>query len=116
MATIIPEGKSGDWRVEHFTITERDVEFHNLRCALNPHRSARRIQAGEFTRLMRGGTIVMSDTPAEVNDSRDFVAEATGDILVGGLGLGIVVRQLLDKPEIGHVTGVEIYPDVLSLA
>lgn len=112
---MIPEGKSGDWRVERFTVTETDAQFHNLRCAFNPQRPARPIQAGEYTRLMRGGAVVMSDTPAEVGDAKWFVAEATGDILVGGLGLGIVARQLLDKPKVGHVTVVEISPDVISL-
>jgi hypothetical protein len=114
----VPEGQSGNWRVERFVVTERDADLERIRSAFAS--SARRIPvpAGHYTRLMHGtgfGALVMSDTPAEMNDHRYAIHLAKGKVLVNGLGLGVVVQAMLEKPEVDHLTVIEISPDVIAL-
>jgi len=111
----IPAGSSGDWRVEQFVVTAEGAKFHNLREALNPGRGYRVIYPGTHTKLCRGGEIIMSDTPSEVSDILDPIREAKGQVLINGLGLGVVLQAVLAKPEVDHVTVVELSPDVVRL-
>ena len=110
----VPEGKSGDWRIERFEVSKQDADFENLRAAIGG--SSRPIRPGTYTRLMRGGSLVMSDTPMEMYDHAEAVRRARGRVLVGGLGLGMVVQAMLDMPDVEHVTVVELSDDVITLA
>ncbi len=110
----IPDGKSGDWSVETFTVSEGDANLHNMRCAIN-HRTHRRIEPGTYKKLVRNGTIVMSNTPAEILDHVWFARWAKGAVLVNGLGLGVVLEMLLERPEVYHVTVIEKSKDVIRL-
>jgi hypothetical protein len=111
----VPEGVSGDWRVERFTVSLEDAQWHNLRCAINRNSRGRNIEPGTYTRLMCGREVVMSDTPAEMRDHREFVERATGSVLIHGLGLGMCAVAALEKSDVRHVLIVEKSPDVLRL-
>lgn len=107
--SIVPAGHSGPWRIE-----EMQVEFDlgNLRMI----RDGRGCAPGTYKRLVhdkRG--IVMSDTDAEIADFLSFVLDARGHVAVAGLGLGVVTQALLARPEVKHVTVVEIDRDVIKL-
>jgi hypothetical protein len=105
----VPEGSAGQWRVERFEITKEDAAFSLFSYG------SRTPRPGMYTRLMRGGTVVMSDTPAEMYDHYDAVRAATGEVLINGLGLGMVVAACLDKESVERVTVIEIDSDVISL-
>lgn len=129
----VPEGSSGAWRVERFTVSEQ-ASHASLLYAIN-HRAerGRSIPAGTYTRLMRGQKVVMSDTPAEIADHWPMGVRAKGSVLILGLGLGVVAQMCLDKtnhsfypdfdgvpmdsisPAVDHVTVVERDPDVIAL-
>lgn len=111
----IPEGKSGDWTVERFIVTEEEIRLHNLRCSFAFGMHGREMEAGTYTKLLRGGTLVMSDTPAERWDHYDAWRYAKGDVLVNGLGLGVYTKAILEKPEVDFVTVIEISEDVVEL-
>ena len=64
----IPEGQSGDWKVEKFTVSEEEAKLNNLRAAFSFSDRGREIEPGEYTRLRRNGVVVLSDTPAEIRD------------------------------------------------
>jgi spermidine synthase len=59
--------------------------------------------------------IVMSDTPIEFSDHARAVLMSKGHVLIGGLGLGMVVQAVLDKPEVKHVQVIENSTDVINL-
>lgn len=105
VATWLPEGQRGAYRVERFVVTGNEWQGF----------SPRTVPAGTYTRLMQGGTVVMSDTPAEWRDHSYFVDRAEGRVLVAGLGIGMVAAALIRKPEVTHLTIVEISPEVLAL-
>ena len=64
----VPDGQSGDWRVETFTITPEKAAFSNMRASFG--RPLERVDAGTYKRLVRGGTVVMSNTPMEIATNR----------------------------------------------
>ena len=111
--TDVPVGVSGAWEVARFEVTSDGARFENLRAAIGG--SARSIVAGEYTRLMRNRTLVMSDTPAEMDDIWEPVHRASGVCLIDGLGLGIVTEAILRKKEVTQVIVVEIAQEVIDL-
>lgn len=105
----VPEGKSGSWAVERFSVSKEDAGFFNI------GNRGRAILPGSYTRLMCGRCVVMSDTPAEMWDHMAAVANAHDDCLVNGLGLGMVINAMLLKEAVKSVTVIERSPDVIKL-
>lgn len=111
----VPEGTRGNWKVERFEITREQANISLLRAAIN-NRPREFVDPGTYTRLVhRHRGIIMSDTPAEMNDHANAVMRARGDCLINGLGLGMVLGAILKKPEVVRVTVVEIDRDVIAL-
>ena len=110
---IVPEGKSGQWRVEYFTVSPDEAAFENMRAAFAF--SARTIRAGRYMRLMRGNTVVMSDTPAEIADLRDLIWRCQGRVLINGLGLGVCANLILLREQVEHLTIIEMAAEVIHL-
>jgi len=113
----VPIGKSGDWSVEEFTISDSDAELFNLRSAISGAGVCgnRSVVPGTYKKLLHFNSTVMSNTPAEIADSAYFVRKATGSVLVSGLGLGAVLTTLLAKPEVTSITVLERSEDVIKL-
>lgn len=111
----IPIGESGEWRIEKFKVEEEDVKRQEMRASFHPGEWGRIVPVGEYTRLMHGDVLVMSDTPAEIMDHLDVIREAKGRVLLNGLGLGVVLDAILHKPEVQHITVIEISKDVRRL-
>ena len=114
----VPEGQSRDWRVEKFEVTEEDAKFERLRSAIAFGARCIPVPVGHYTRLMCGagfGALVMSDTPAEIEDHIDAIHFAEGEVLVNGLGLGVVAQAMLKKPEVDKLTVIELSLDVIQL-
>ena len=105
----VPCGKSGDWRTECFTISKEERVMLALRYGY------RAPSPGTYTRLMHGKHVIMSDTDAERRDHFAPVLEAHGNVLITGLGLGMVAQACLLKPEVDHVFVVENSRDVIQL-
>lgn len=105
----VPEGKSGDWEVTIFEVTESQSRMSLLRDG------RRCVYPGKYTKLTHFGDIVMSDTNAEMRDHYKPVAMANGNILINGLGLGVVLLNCLIKGSVSHATVVEKSKDVIDL-
>ena len=110
----LQEGKSGVWELKKFSITREEARNHALRCAINGY-PERAVAEGEYWKLTRNGYIVMSNTPAEVHDHINFIRAAKGKVLIAGLGLGMVLQEVLKKDSVTKVTVVEISKDVINL-
>ena len=108
----VPEGVSGKWRVERFTVTEEAAALERIRSIFN---GGRGVPAGTYTRLTRGGEVVMSDTPDEISDHLHAIHRAHGHVLINGLGLGMVLQAVLRKPEVERATVVDNSADVIAL-
>lgn len=110
----LPEGESGKWKVSKFTVERQDVGLSNLRSII-AGAAYRQVMPGSYTRLTYGGGVVMSDTDAEKYEHRPALA-ATGNVLVTGLGMGMVMPFLLCNPAVTAVTVIEKSPDVIALS
>jgi len=106
----VPDGSSGEWKVETFTVEEKELSQ-----VLSAWKTGRAVPAGTYKRLVRKGEVVMSNTPDEIYDSMYFVGRAKGSVLLNGLGLGVVLKQLLEKPEVDEITVIEKSEDVIKL-
>ena len=57
----------------------------------------------------------MSDTPAEMRDHSYAVRMAKGSCLINGLGIGLVLKNILLKSEVTDVTVVEISQELIDI-
>lgn len=111
----VPEGASGEWRIERFWISQQQSAFTRLRAMMGSGGGRGYLPPGEYTMLKRGETVVMSDTPDEIADHLEAVQLASGRVLINGLGLGMVAKAMLERPEVERVTVVELSADVIKL-
>jgi len=112
----IPDGSIGDYTVETFVVSEKDAQFENMRAMFSF--GSRPIDPGTYKRLTRGHTTVMSNTPCEIDDHREFIYKSEdtgGDILMNGLGLGVALTAILKFKNINSVTIVEKSKEVIDL-
>ena len=72
------------------------------------------VAEGDYVSLKLNGTLVMSNTSMEKCTNSDFVYNATGDVLIGGLGIGLIIMPLLEKDEVKSITVIEKYQDVID--
>lgn len=107
----IPEGQSGEWGINHFEAKPNPVQ--EIRWAMK----GRSYVPGLYTRLYHGHVtnVIMSDTPDEVQDHLEPMYQAHGRVLINGLGIGMVLKAVLLKPEVTSVDVVELEADVISL-
>lgn len=106
----VPDGISGNWKVETFEVKEDDLSQ-----TISMFKTGRGVPPGTYKRLMRDGTCVMSNTPDEIRDFTRFVWRSKGSILVNGLGIGVFLKALLNKPDVTDVTVIEKSEDVIKL-
>ena len=104
MAEILKDGKTGDFELSHFEIGENNLYamFHGIPC-------------GKFVRLLHNGSVVMSDTDMEKRTNANFVRNAHGNVLIGGLGIGLILLAIQDKPEVEKIVVVEKHKEVIDL-
>ena len=104
MANLLEDKKVGDWELDHFTIGERDII--GLVQGISP---------GTYVRLMHEGEVVMSNTDMEKRTNADFCRKAYGDVLIGGLGIGMIILAIQDKPEVKSITVIEKNQEVIDM-
>jgi len=112
MTKIIPEGRSGPVRIEHFKVSAFDSKFTMLRAIQHPDAY---IPVGSYCRLYVGDSLMMSNTPAEQRTNFGVVRNSRGDVLIAGLGIGMILVPILEKREVKTVTVVEASRDVIEL-
>jgi hypothetical protein len=111
----IPAGACGAWVIEKVSIPERCYDP-----AMDSRPDCFKFRPGTYTCLRRGATQFMTDLYDEWWTQRAGIAQALrrgGDVLVTGLGLGLVVDAMLRSAEspVQHVTILEFSPDVVRL-
>lgn len=109
VATYLPEGKKGVAKIDHFEIKESTQQLRAL-IGKEPF-----ITPGKYARLLIHGDTMMSDTDFEWNTNQTLLMAAKGDVLIAGLGIGLVLPPILDNPKVKSVTVVEKYQDVIDL-
>lgn len=104
MADLLEEKEEGNWKLQKFTIGQGN--FFAMKNGITP---------GTYISLTHNGECVMSDTNMEKRTNMDFVCNAHGDILIGGLGIGMVILAIQDKPEVKSITVIEKNQEVINI-
>ena len=104
MADLLNERQNGAWKLEKFTI-----ERNNLAAMIQG------VTPGIYMKLTHNGECVMSDTSMKKRTNMDFYCNAYGDVLVGGLGIGMIILAIQDKPEVRSITVIEKHPEVIDM-
>ena len=77
------------------------------------------IPEGEYVRLIDKNEkfygCVMSDTPMEHRTNYEILNKANGDVLIGGLGIGMILIPLMQKEEVKSITIVEKYQEIIDM-
>jgi hypothetical protein len=138
VSTFMEAAQQGRWKLEPFTIDKARVQRDKAQAILTSDTQAeidmklqRLVPEGDYICLLRRMTDeeraeheehahwenvpIMSDTPSEISEHAWVIDNAHGRVLVVGLGLGVVVSALLAKPDVEHITVVEIDRDVIAL-
>jgi len=105
---IIPETKVNDVRIQHFEVSESESALSYISykgCGIPP---------GKYVRLFVGETLMMSNTPEEIRSNMSFIALATGDVLVAGLGLGVILHKPLEREDVKSILVIEKSQDVID--
>jgi hypothetical protein len=115
VADIVPARAAGIAAVEHFTITKEEARHENAMQAFRPGSGLDAVAPGRYARLRVAGLLMMSDTPMERRTNWHVVREARGDVLVAGLGVGLILYPMIAKAGVRSITVVEKFADVISL-
>lgn len=73
------------------------------------------VPTGDYIKLIVDGELMMSNTPMEKSTSFNFVADAEGDVLICGLGIGLVILPLLENEKVKSIIVIEKYQDVIDI-
>jgi hypothetical protein len=111
----IPDGRAHNAVIQNFEITEREVEWARMRSLRRTNAYDYPPKAGKHVRLVVNGETMMSNTEMEKASNREFVREAKGDVLIAGLGIGLIINPIIKKPEVTSVTVIEKYQGVIDL-
>ena len=123
MIEVLPEARSGEYEINHFDLTEAQVQWERLRSVMNrSYGETRSLHPGRYCKLSHfpadnrnGETVIMSDTGMERSTNKTVVYKASGEVLLGGLGLGMIVIPLMANPRVCNITVVEHNPAVIEL-
>ena len=114
MSKILKEGKIGSFEIKRKTIQARTV--------LNMYDSKKgRILKGEYNfdypivTLLEDGHTWMSDSQIEIESVMGAVCAAKGNILIGGLGIGLLPTFIKNKRGIKRIDIVEKHQEVIDL-
>lgn len=106
--------KKGNVIITERVVSKEEASFENLRHTMHGN-SYLKVTPGKYTLLMIDRNIVMSDTDMERESNLKIIEKANGKVLIGGLGIGMVLHNIVSKPEVTSVDVVEINKNLLEL-
>lgn len=105
--TRVPMGEHGTARVVH----DSPSDFERFRA----RRDGMPLYAETYTRLFINGETYMTDAEFECWTNAEFVKRAFGNVLIAGLGLGLIVQPLIEAVDVESITILEKNADVIAL-
>ena len=108
--------EKNDWVISKISLTEEEVYLERMRNFRNYFMVAGLKANFEYVKLFRKKDgIWMSDTPMERNSNKNFIQNANGDVLIFGLGLGLIVFPLLQNESVKSIKVVELNQEIIDL-
>lgn len=117
----LPDGKSGKWSLSKVTVEDTSgLSITNMR-RIRDGIPEFVVTPGTYQRLIGPcgeeceDAVMMSNTQLEYRTNRAFVEDARGDVLIIGLGIGMLIRPLAKRRAVKSITVLELEPDVVKL-
>lgn len=110
MVDYLPEYVDDDIMLDKFNIPQKDVDFLKRQDAFRGTQDNKNLQSGNYIRLITLSPypqLQMSDTAMEWDTNQEFIENAKGDVLIGGLGIGMIIIGIVNKPSIKSITVIE---------
>lgn len=107
------EKQVGLAKVTPFDFLHKDDPLFNLRQLREDPMFV--VRDGEYVKLHVNGELMMSDTGMERISNKPFIKNANGDVLIAGLGIGLIVYNILENKNITSITIIEKYQNVIDL-
>lgn len=114
MADLLKPGKIGEAELTIFEVTPEDAAFTSIREAATGGRE-QAVPPGKYTKLKVKGCLMMTDTPMEQRTNMMLLHHAKGEVLIAGLGVGMVLVPLLANPKVTSILVIEKFKDVIDL-
>lgn len=116
MCKILKPAKGKEFEIVHYKLTEEEIKWSQFRDAINFRREHVEQKPGTIVQLKnKYGEIMMSDTEMERRTNSALLWKANGDVLIGGLGLGMVLLTVQAKEEVNSITVIEIHQEIIDL-
>jgi predicted membrane-bound spermidine synthase len=107
------KSEKGIASITPFEFNSKDNFIYNFRNAREDPMFI--IRDGKYVRLKVNGEIMMSDTGMERVSNKQFIQNATGRVLIAGLGIGLIINNILQNESITEIIIIEKYQDVIDL-
>ncbi len=112
MVDIVPAGRACYDGQKTVTVEHFEIDAVPVRAFMHPDEY---VVPGRYARLMVNGSVMMSDVLNEQRTNRTPVVNAKGDMLIAGLGLGMILVPILKNTKVTTVTVVEKNAAVILL-
>jgi len=99
LTEAIPPQERGTVKIVHDT----PDALTRLRAA----RDGQPLRAPAYTRLLINGSVWMTDADFECATNREVIERAHGDVLIAGLGLGLILPPITRKRSVTSVTVID---------
>jgi hypothetical protein len=112
--TLVPEyrmGAHGRWELSQVPVPVLRGYFNGIQMV--KHRS--NLVLRRKTKAHPNGEVWMSLTPMEMESMMPMIAAAEGRVLVVGLGMGVYLYNVLQKPEVEEVIVIEKDPMIETI-
>lgn len=106
LTKLLADKKCGNAEIKHFTVSPCD-----FRAIYIDHM----IAGKEYVKLIVDDDIMMSDAPMECASNEWVVNNAHGDVLIAGLGLGLILLPIMEREDVTSVTVVESNQNVIDI-
>lgn len=110
IAVNIPEGISGDFEIAHYTNETTDKQWQMYLVSKNESYANYCVLTTTTCPMP-----IMQDSEGEYREHQWLWDNATGDVLIGGLGIGLCNAGLISNPNITSITIIEKSQDVINL-
>lgn len=109
MTTVVPAKKRGSVVVSHYEVSPMDSLTSLF------HGPGQYCPPGKYAVLRVDGQVMMSDTRMERTSNLEVVEKAKGQVLVAGLGLGMILHPIAAKAGVKEILVLEKSRDVIKM-
>lgn len=105
-------------KLRSFSISNEESKVYNLQSLFKGNGGFDCVTAGQYVKLSVNNILMMSDTDMEKRTNYEFISNAKGDVMIAGLGIGLILHNLEKKVKTGEVKSITVYEkyqDVIDL-